>query len=167
MAKTSVKAAQPLDDEYGLKRGRRKCIPTASHLPVPIPFGVRLNGGLRSSIKTTTAAAKSQSNSEPADSSSSDSKREDVSLLEVSDTVSHSQLVKCSSSTESKDVSVSHSQLVKCSTSTAADADASVKTAKARRKRGTTLGGARKKKDLHDLEEEKKREEKKKITVSE
>lgn len=160
MAKTSVKAAQPLDDEYGLKRGRRKCIPTASHLPVPIPFGVRLNGGLRSSIKTTTAAAKSQSNSEPADSSPSQNK--DVSLLEVSDTVSYSQLVKCSSPTESKDVSVSHSQLVKCSTSTAADADASVKTAKARRKRGTTLGGARKKRTCTIWRKRKKEKKKKK-----
>jgi hypothetical protein len=159
MAKTSVKAIQPIDG-YGLRRRRPRCIPTASHLPIPIPFpfGVRLNGGLRSSIKTTTAAAKSQSNSEPADSSPSDSEREDVSLLEVSDTVSYSQLIKCSSSTESKDVSVSHSQLVKCPTSTAADA--SVKTAKARRKRGTTLGA--RKKRTYTIWRKRKKEKKKK-----
>jgi len=105
MAKTSVKAKQPIYRYGRLRRVGRKCIPTASHLPVPIPipFAVRLNGGLRSFIKTTTAAAKS-------DSSPSQN------MLEVTDTVSHSQLVK-----------------------------SSVKTAKAPRKRGTTLDGARKK----------------------
>jgi len=154
MAKTSVKATQPIH-RYGLRHSRRRCIPTPSHLPVSIPFWIRLYGP-RSSIKTTTAATTSQSNSEPADSSYSDSESEDVSLLEVNGFVSHSQLVKCFSSTEteSKDVPVSHYQVVKCSTSNAADA--SVKTAKARRKKGTT-SGARKKRNYTMWRKRKKR----------